>query len=73
MIFMPAQVEIKTAIVTLTITKEVKLNPYDYGTDSAEDMLKIEMQYAENQTDDWMSAGNISVLVDGKIKKEELL
>ncbi|MFB0841807.1 hypothetical protein [Paenibacillus oleatilyticus] len=59
------------AIITVTITKEVELDPKDYGTESPEDMLQMEMQFAGNLLHEWISVGEPDIFVEGVLKAQE--
>ncbi|KEQ27788.1 hypothetical protein [Paenibacillus tyrfis] len=59
------------ALITVTITKEVELDPQDYGTESPEDMLQMEMQFAGNLLHEWIGVGEPNVLVEGVLKTKE--
>ncbi|WP_088832706.1 hypothetical protein [Paenibacillus tyrfis] len=59
------------AVITVTITKEVELNPQDYGTESREDMLQMEIQYAGNLLHEWISIGEPDIFVEGVLKAQE--
>ena len=60
------------AIITVTVTKEVELNPKAYGTDSPEDMLEMEKQFADNLLHEWISDGDLQIFVEGKLKEQTL-
>lgn len=58
------------ALITVTITKEVELDPRAYNTDSPEDMLHLEMEFADNLLHEWISIGEPHIFVEGTLKAE---
>lgn len=59
------------AKITLTITKEVELNPEWYYTESVEDMLNMAIQQADNMPHEFIADGDINVYVEGKLIEEK--
>jgi hypothetical protein len=62
---------LQKARITVTITKDVDLNPELYYTDSVEDMLTMAIQYADNMLHEFISEGIIKVYAEGKLIEEK--